>query len=107
MLGAIQLLIARHPDLLAAPEEMDLLDAEPPLPELLTVSSTPSASCTDALAGYRDALHQAREPGPATTTTSARRVHLHRHVGRVRRVHGAVPDRSGACRTYTSKRASR
>jgi hypothetical protein len=31
MLSVIQLLIARHPDLLAAPEELDRLVAEPPL----------------------------------------------------------------------------
>jgi hypothetical protein len=63
MLGAIQMLIARHPDLLAAPEEMDLLDAEPPLRAAHRLVDA-VRELTDALAGYRDALHQAREPGP-------------------------------------------
>jgi hypothetical protein len=62
MLGALQMLIARHPDLLAAPEEVDLLDAEPPLRAAHRLVDAVH-ELFDALAGYRDALHHAREPG--------------------------------------------
>jgi hypothetical protein len=63
MLAALQMLIARHPDLLAAPEEVDLLDAEPPLQAAHRLVDA-VRELSDALAGYRDALHHARESGP-------------------------------------------
>jgi hypothetical protein len=62
-LCAIQLLIARHPDLLAAPEEVDLLDAEPPLRAAHRLVDA-LRELTSALASYRDALHDVDEPGP-------------------------------------------
>lgn len=61
MLGALQMLIARHPDLLAAPEEVDLLVAEPTLRAAHRLVDA-VRELTDALAGYRDALHHPREP---------------------------------------------
>jgi hypothetical protein len=57
MLSVIQLLIARHPELLAAPEELDPLVATPPLRAAHRILDA-VREVTEALDDYRDLLAQ-------------------------------------------------
>jgi hypothetical protein len=59
MLFVSQLLIARHPDLLAAPEEADSIHAEPPLRAAHRILDA-GRELTDALDSYREVLNDAR-----------------------------------------------
>jgi len=52
MLFVIQLLVARHPELLAAPEEVDTLVAEPPLRAAHRILDA-LREVTEALEDYR------------------------------------------------------
>jgi hypothetical protein len=57
MLSMIQLLIARHPELLAAPEELDPLVATPPLHAAHRILDA-LREVTEALDDYRNVLER-------------------------------------------------
>jgi hypothetical protein len=61
LLFVIQLLIARHPELLAAPEEAQCLRPDPPLYGARRILAA-VRELNNALDGYRAVLHQLPRP---------------------------------------------
>jgi hypothetical protein len=61
LLFVIQLLIARHPDLLAAPEEAEDIRPDPPLYGARRILAA-VRELNNALDGYRAVLHQLPRP---------------------------------------------